>query len=196
MQILCYTVGELQTNCYLLIQDNSCLMIDPGDSAEFLSEEIQRKNLILKGILITHGHFDHCMAAGEIQVAFGNEVGVYIDKEDVFLLKRLTSTAEHFLSSKPVIIPPVITPIDEGEKQIDDFKFKVIETPGHTPGSVCFYFKNEQILFSGDTIFKDAIGSYEHAYSNKKQLLESVKKLKSILKNTLVYAGHGEKFIL
>ncbi len=104
MQILTFPLGQLQANCYLLIQDKECLIIDPGDSAEFLLEEILRRNLNVKGILATHGHFDHIMAVGELQMSLN--CPFYIHEKDLFLIERLEKTAQHFLKSKQIVIPP------------------------------------------------------------------------------------------
>lgn len=192
MKILHYPLGQLQANCYFLIQDEECLIIDPADDASFILEEIQRKNLRLVGMLATHGHFDHVMAAGEIQKSFN--VPLYIFKEDLFLIDRLVQTAEHFLGYKPVIIPPTnIKFLKEGKLEIKNLKLEILSTPGHTPGSCCFYFENENTLFTGDTLFKQGIGRYDHSYSSKKDLQNSLKKILNLPEETILYSGHGEK---
>jgi len=171
MQIISFSLGELQANCYLLIKDKECLLIDPADDANFLLEEITRRNLKLVGLLATHGHFDHIMAVGEIQLTYP-EIPLYINLKDEFLLDRLQETAEYFLGHKIAIIKPKkISAVPENELKIfrlaeasakrANFKIKIIFSPGHTPGSVCFYFADDKILFSGDLIFKDGIGRYD-----------------------------------
>jgi len=192
MKIIRYSLGELQANCYFVANDNKCLIIDPGDEADFILEEVQRKNLNPVGILATHGHFDHVMAVGEIQASF--DIPLYIFKEDFFLLKRLKETAERFLSHKPAILPiKKIFPISEGKFQISNFKFQILAAPGHTPGSCCLYFKDEQAVFTGDTLFKDGIGRYDFSYSSKKDLFNSIKKILKLPEETTVYPGHGEE---
>ena len=94
MTIKKYSLGELQANCYFLIEGKDCLIIDPADDASFILEEIQRQQLNLVGMLATHGHFDHIGAVGEIQLSFN--VPLYIFKEDRFLIDRLNETAKHF----------------------------------------------------------------------------------------------------
>ena len=87
MNILSFSLGQLQTNCYLLEDKGSCVIIDPADSADFLLEKVQRENLQIVGLVATHGHFDHILAVGEIQLSF--DVSLYIDRRDEFLGKRV-----------------------------------------------------------------------------------------------------------
>lgn len=192
MNIVTFSLGQLQTNCYLLVKDKKCLIIDPGDSAEFLLEELQRRNLELKAILATHGHFDHVMAVGEIQLSL--KVPLYIFNEDLFLLKRLKETAKHFLQHDAEVIEPlIIKELHEGILKIDGFEIEVIKTPGHTPGGCCFYFPDQQVVFTGDTLFKDAIGRYDFAYASKLKLTDSLSNLYKLPEETIVYPGHGEE---
>lgn len=195
MKIRKYSLGELQANCYFVInKKNECLIIDPGDAGSFILEEIQRSKLKPQAILATHGHFDHLMAVGEIQQSFPN-VSFYFNKKDLFLLKRLKKTADYFLGYEPVILPiKKIKNLYQIELlEIKNFKLQVIATPGHTPGSVCFYFQKEKILFSGDTLFKNAIGRYDFSYSSKNQLIKSLKKIISLPEDVIVYPVHGEE---
>jgi glyoxylase-like metal-dependent hydrolase (beta-lactamase superfamily II) len=193
MEILSFSLGALQANCYLVVDEqNRCLVIDPGDEAGFILEEIQRKNLQPMAILATHGHFDHVMAAGEIEYSFN--VPFYINEKDRFLLDRVEETAEYFLNYKPAILPikNIKNLSIKNSLKIKNWSFKIIFTPGHTPGSVCFYFEKEKILFSGDTLFKEAIGRYDFSYSSKKDLDNSLKKLLQLPQDIVVYPGHGE----
>ncbi len=191
MKIFKYPLGQLQANCYFLIQDSECLIIDPADEAGFILEELQRRNLTLVGMLATHGHFDHIMAAGEIQKSLN--VPLYIFKDDMFLIKRLNETAEYFLEHNPYLLQPTnIVFLNEKMLHVTCFMLQVLHTRGHTPGSCCFYFKKENILFTGDTLFKQGIGRYDHSYSSKKDLFNSLRKLLKLPAETVIYPGHGE----
>lgn len=191
MKIHTYSLGELQANCYLLENDGSAIIIDPADDASFLLEELQRKGLKLETLFATHGHFDHCGAGGEIQMSF--DVPFYLHKKDQFLIERLESTAKYFLGYKPFIIPPKnITYIPSKKFQVSSFELQVIETPGHTPGGVCYYFPDEQTIFTGDTLFAGAVGRTNLSYSSKKDLWNSLKKILALPEETIVYPGHGE----
>lgn len=192
MKILTHPLGELQANCYFLIEDKDCVIIDAGDSADFILEKVSRQNLNVKAIVATHGHFDHVMAVGELQASL--DAPFYISSKDQFLLDRVAETAKHFLGHVPIVIPiKESTNLEQDSLQATGFGLQVIPTPGHTPGSVCIYSKDEAALFTGDTLFKDGIGRYDFSYSNKKQLLESIGHLmKSLPEDTLVYSGHGD----
>ncbi len=193
MKILKFPLGQLQANCYFLIEDDQCLIIDPADDASFILEELQRRRLKLVGMLATHGHFDHVMAVGEIQLSMS--VPLLINKEDQFLIDRLGETAEYFLGYKQTILPiKKIEYINNKDLiKIGNFVFQIIPTPGHTPGSVCFFFKKEKVVFTGDTLFKGAIGRYDFSYCNKKDLKESLIKLSKLSLDIKVYPGHEEE---
>lgn len=192
MRITRYSLGVLQTNCYLAVQDTDAVLIDPGDSAEFLLEELQRKHLTLKGIIATHGHFDHVMAVGEIQLSY--PVPLFMFTEDSFLLDRLASTAKHFLEYDPhVISPKNIKKLHRGLLTIGELSFEVIHTPGHTPGSCALYVKEDGVVFTGDTLFEDGIGDHSHTYSSFPQLKRSLSHLFMLPEETLVYPGHGNE---
>lgn len=192
MKILTFSLGEMQANCYVLLQGNHCIIVDPADSADFILEEVSRRNLTVEAIVATHGHFDHIMAAGELQLALG--IPFTIHKEDRFLVARLKSTAQHFLGHAPfVIIPTVFNDIMAGENTIGEFSFEVIHTPGHTPGSISLYFPKDQMVFTGDTLFMGAVGRYDFAYSDKEELKKSVERLLKLPEETVIHPGHGEE---
>lgn len=192
MKIINYSLGQLKTNCYFIIDNNDCLIIDPADEGSFILEEIQRKKLNPIGILATHGHFDHLMGVGEIQQSLN--IDFYINEKDLFLLNRIKETAEHFLGYKPIILPikNIKSIKNKDFLKIKNFRLKIIFTPGHTPGSTCFYFEKENFLFSGDLLFKKGIGRYDFSYSNKDELIKSIKKILQLPLKTIVYPGHGE----
>jgi glyoxylase-like metal-dependent hydrolase (beta-lactamase superfamily II) len=187
MKVISYPLGQLQANCYFLIKKEECLLIDPGDDADFILGKIQQADLHLVGVMATHGHFDHVMAVGEIQESF--DVPLYISKKDTFLLRRTKKSSEFFLGFSVPVLP--IKKIKN--LNIENWKLKIIETPGHTPGSVCYYFPEEKVIFTGDTLFKDGIGRYDFSYSSKNDLVNSLKKILKLPEETIVYPGHGAK---
>lgn len=190
MQIRQFSLGALQTNCYFVSHNHDLLIIDPGDSADFILEEIQRNNLDPVAFLATHGHFDHILAVGELQLSF--KVSLYIFKKDLFLVKRLNETARYFLHYDPgAIKPSIVQELKSETLLLGSFSLEVIPTPGHTPGSCSFYFKNENALFTGDTLFKEGIGDYSHKYSSFSELKKSIQHLFRLPDETIVYPGHG-----
>ena len=193
MKVIRYPLGQLQANCYFLIEADQCLIIDPADDGSFILEELQRRKLKLVGMLATHGHFDHIIAAGEIQQSIN--IPLYIFKEDMFLVSRMKETAEHWLGHEVIIFSPKnIKNLNiENSLKIKNFKFKIINTPGHTPGSCCLYLEKEKIVFTGDTLFKQGIGRYDFSYSNEKDLKQSINKILKLPEKTIIYPGHGEE---
>jgi len=195
MKIVKYSLGQLQANCYFLINGQDCLIIDPGDEASFILEQLQRQKLRLVSLMATHGHFDHIGAVGEIQLSFN--IHLYIFKEDQFLVDRLEKTAKHFLGYKPAIIKPItVKYLTEKKYQISKIKYQIFKTPGHTPGSCCVYLEKEKIIFTGDTLFKDGIGRYDFSYSSKDDLNKSLKKIFKLPEETIIYPGHGDETVL
>ncbi|MCL5090797.1 MAG: MBL fold metallo-hydrolase [Patescibacteria group bacterium] len=193
MQVKTLVVGELQTNCYLLWdeENKNALIIDPGDAADFIITEVLALKLKPTAIILTHGHFDHCLAADELSKAF--LIPVYLNQKDLFLVNDLQKRAEHWLSRKIIEEPPKIS---EGFEEFEGFGGKIIETPGHTPGSVCLYFPKEKILFSGDTLFANGQAETNHSYSSKQDLRISLEKLSQFSPGIKIYPGHGEAFLL
>lgn len=184
-------VGQLATNCYLAWcpETLKAIVIDPGDAGDYIAEKILALKIKPELIVATHGHFDHVLAATELKLAFN--IPFLINKKDEFLLKRSQKTAEFFTRIKADLSPTADHFIKEGD--IIEFgkqKLRVIETPGHTPGSICLYGSN--ILFSGDTLFADGVGRTDLGGGNQKQLETSLKKIFILPADTVVYSGHGK----
>ncbi|GIW62383.1 MAG: MBL fold hydrolase [Patescibacteria group bacterium] len=191
MRIKRFTLGQLQTNCYFLINEkNETLIIDPADSGDFLTEQILKDKLTPKAILLTHGHFDHILACTELQLNFNLKVFCHI--EDKFLINKANDSIKFFLGDKTAFIKPKITYFKQQPKINSSFKFETIHTPGHTPGSCSYYFKNEKMIFSGDVVFNNAVGRWDFDYSNKKILYQSLQILNQMNKHIIIYPGHGE----
>lgn len=188
-------VGQLKSNCYIVSEstDDTALIIDPGDDADFISGKLNEKMVEPKKIIATHGHFDHNLAAFELQNAY--KIPYYISENDYFLLKKMPQSAKYFLKINSVIIPKPVKFIKGGQKiNIGKSYFEIIELPGHTPGGIGLYNPAEKIFFSGDTLFKNgAIGRYDFSYSDKKDLYKSIDAILSLPKDTVIYPGHGDK---
>jgi len=196
MDISKFIVGQLRANCYLVKSGNDAIVIDSGDDGQFLSEKILAENLKIRAILATHGHFDHVLAAEELKMNF--KAPFLISRKDEFILKKARKSAVYWTGVDLGLDP---ARVDKFLQKGDKIRFgkeylEVIETPGHTPGSVCFYSKKNKVLFSGDTVFKDGFGRTDFSYSSQEKLIESVKKLSKLSGGIVVYPGHGEKTTL
>lgn len=201
MQIETFSLGALDTNCYLLWQEDTAqaVIIDPADDGDFLNEELLHRGLQLETIVLTHGHFDHCL--GLLSLVSAWQVPIAMHFADQFLLAKAQASAKHWLKITSDPIPPANLDLNEIKKiSLAGQEFEIIPTPGHTPGSICLLDRQNKILFSGDTIFaNDNLGRTDFAYSNRQNMSESLKKLKDLKKEGLygqVYPGHGESFFV
>lgn len=190
MELHHFVVGQLRANCYFLVcsQTNQATIIDPGDEGDFLSEKILQLKISPQLILLTHVHFDHCLAAEELRLNF--KIPIFLHRADFSLIKNIRPTEK-------ILLPQEVKFLQDGaEIKFGQEKLKVIRTPGHTPGSVCYYGPLDHLLFSGDLIFKEGFGRTDFSYSSPEDFKKSLKKISSLPSGILVYPGHGEKFAL
>ena len=196
MEILSFSLGALNTNAYLVFcpKTRAGLIIDPADEANFLSEKILREKIKPLAIVATHGHFDHLLAANELQLAFG--IPFLIHQNDQKILSTLQKSASWHLRRKMSEEPPKkLSFLKEGGKICFGMEWlTVIELPGHTPGSIGLYNFSQKILFSGDTIFKDGVGRADFAYSSPESLTQSLQKIREKFAGFRIFPGHGESF--
>lgn len=186
-------VGSLSTNCYIVKDSltSKAVIIDPGDDAEYIEQIIRDQNCTPILILATHGHFDHIMAVTQLQLAYA--IPFLIHAKDKFLVGSMQNSAFHFLKIKPDP-PPLIngfllpgSSLEIGESALD-----IIHTPGHTPGSVCFYSRINKHVFCGDLIFAGGgYGRVDFSYSDKSELKKSLKRVMNLPEDTIIYSGHG-----
>lgn len=190
MVIKTFEVGQMETNCYFLLKDGKCLIIDPGDDAYFLKLKLSDEQVKAKAIIATHGHFDHIMAVFDLKLTL--RVPFIASKKDKEIIKNMKNSAKHFIRIETDPVPEIDQYINKGKMNLFGFKFEVIETPGHTPGSICLYFKEESAVFVGDLIFAEGgVGRYDFSYSDKEELKKSIEKILKLPDDTVVYSGHG-----
>ncbi len=188
-------MGEMGTNCYLLwSNDKKAIIIDPGDEGTEIAQIINELGLKPIVILLTHGHFDHIMGVIDLQLIFN--IPVAMSQEDIFLTNRAQKTAQYYLKKKINKIKIKTNNTSFKTIKLGEENIKIIKTPGHTPGSVCFYAQKSGLLFSGDTIFANGVGDTRHQYSSKNELQKSIQKILKIDKNVLVLPGHGDEINL
>lgn len=182
-----YTLGAFQTNTYLLVKEDKCIIIDPTLSFAQAACEIKQQYKVEK-ILLTHGHLDHIDGAKYF------DCPIYINKaEKAFLFDSSLSMYNMIREKSPFTNKQSIVCFeDEDEIEFACEAIKVIHTPGHTTGSSCFLYKNK--LFSGDTLFKLGIGRTDFPTGDMAMMDKSILKLiNQIDDNVIVYPGHGEK---
>lgn len=199
MEIHSYTLGVLQTNCYILEdpKQKKAVIIDPADDGDFLNDELLRLGVQLEQIVLTHGHFDHCLGLLSLHTAWNVPISMHF--ADQFLLQDAPNRAAYWLGHSVDPVPPANRDLtDLKEITLLGQPWRIIPTPGHTPGSICLLHESEKVLISGDTIFAHgSVGRTDFAYSSSADLHKSIQTLKELQAQGLygqVYAGHGESF--
>lgn len=187
MLIKTLPVGQLETNCYVVTDENAlvCAVIDPGDESNTILDYIEDNKLSCKAILITHAHFDHVSAVNAMLEATGAEL--YMCEKDLELAK--TGASGRFT-------PPENTHFykDGDEVKVAGLTFKVMETPGHTPGGVTLICGGA--LFTGDTLFRGSCGRTDLPGGDMRAELRSLKRIASLEGDYEVYPGHAESSML
>jgi glyoxylase-like metal-dependent hydrolase (beta-lactamase superfamily II) len=193
MLIDSFPVGPLKCNCSIIAckETREAIIIDPGGDAEHIVSLIEKHKLKPKYLLHTHAHFDHVMATRAVKEATGAKI--LLHKEDDFLYDNLIHQGQLFGVEVDEPLPIDEHFEDESEIVIGKVKFKVLHTPGHTPGSTCFYLSDEEsILFSGDTLFARSIGRTDLWGGSFDQIIQSISNRLFVLDNqTRVIPGHG-----
>ncbi len=181
MEVRTITLGIYQTNTYLIVKNNQVIIIDPVSKADRIQNIIQDNEKVV-GICLTHGHFDHIGAVDDLVQIY--KCPVYIHELDFEMTqdpeKNYSQTKKIKLKSKQKFY--------QDSMSIGDFTFDVYHTPGHTKGSVCLKF--DQILFSGDTLFKGSIGRTDLYGASPQEMKQSLRFLRTLQDNLIIYPGH------
>ena len=171
------TVGPLQTNCYLVADESgACAVIDPGDEPEKILTYAREHGLRICAVLLTHGHFDH--VGGVRAIAQATACPVWMHEKDLTLRTAMTVAAPYYTDFYA----------EGDEVAVGSLRFLVMETPGHTPGSVCLLCENT--LFTGDTLFAGSCGRTDLG-GNAQDMRRSLARLAAIRENYTVCPGHG-----
>lgn len=197
-------VGPLHTNTYVVSTGRKeCILIDPGDEAQNIYRRLTALNMVPQAILLTHGHLDHTAAALAVREYYDHDIQIAIHKSDAELLlpdsferhkKMFESLGPDGLETFErlyVALPPPDFYLEEGSSILET-DLSVIDTPGHTAGSVSLYSEQDEALFSGDTLLFKAVGPTEGQDSDHDALIDSItKKLFELPDSTRLYPGHG-----
>lgn len=186
-------VGPVQTNCFFLYRedDKRCIIIDPGEEAERIFQFIEKKGLKPQAILLTHGHFDHIMAAEAVKKKY--EILIYAAEAE----KRTLADPAVNLSvqmRKPVSMEADVWLKDGEELELLEQVVRCLMTPGHTEGGMCYYFPSAGLVFSGDTLFQESVGRTDFPTGSMSALIRSIREKLFVLPEAVqVYSGHGPK---
>ena len=182
MERLTITTGSFEVNSSIISENGRAWIVDPGGEAERIIALLEKKGLEPAGILLTHAHFDHIGAVNALQTAFP-DLTLTVHRNDLPVIT-------HPMNAMPPDYPPVTMPknIIHGT---DAPGCEIIETPGHTPGGVCYHFPADKLLLAGDTLFAGSVGRTDLPGGDMATLMQSLKKLTVLPDDTLVIPGHG-----
>ncbi len=188
MQVLTFPIGPLETNCYLAMEGDQAVAVDPGGDPARVVDYLQEAKLELTHILLTHLHCDHLYGVKALAEATGAKA--YANEEDAFLLG--TEIGKGGLMGLPLVPDFSYEPLAPGAFQALGQTCKAFSTPGHTPGSLSFYFPDAGVLFAGDVIFNRSVGRSDFPGGSHEILLQSIStQIFSLPDDTVIYAGHG-----
>ena len=187
LDIYSMVLGPVQTNVYLAVnrETKQCLIVDPAYDAERIIGEIEKLQAFPAAVLLTHGHYDHIMAVNEITEHFDLPV-ICSSLEDAVLRDPALNLSGAYTVEADTLLA------DEQELTLAGMRIKALSTPGHTAGGMCYYLPDEEVLFSGDTLFWRSVGRSDLPTGDEKTLMQSIrKKLLPLPDETYVLPGHG-----
>lgn len=186
-------LGAVSTNCYIVY--NCCtkeaVIVDPGDNAPYITNKCRELEVLPVAVLLTHGHFDHILAAQDLCRTF--HIKNYACKAEDKVLADSGLNLSGTCGSEQTSFHADVLLHDAQELTLLGTVWKVLETPGHTEGSVCYYIPSEEMLLAGDTLFAESYGRTDLPTGSQAQLVSSiVDKLFVLPDDTMVYPGHGD----
>ena len=185
MERLTIQVGGFEVNCSILSENGKAWIVDPGQEADRITDSLAKRGLEPAAILLTHGHFDHIGAIPGLIERFP-DLPVYVHEKDIPMIG-------HPLNQ----LPPEYTSFAKPRNLVSLNKLEglegleILETPGHTPGGVCYHFPKDKLLLSGDTLFAGSVGRTDLPGGDMATLMDSLQKLTALPDDTLVIPGHG-----
>ena len=187
-----FPVGPLRCNCTILGDETTgdAMVIDPGDNIPEILARLSKHGLTLKQIVVTHAHIDHVGGASLLRKATG--APVYLNQQDLPLLNMMEIQAGWLGVATPQVAPPDVSAEDGLTIGLPALPAEVLHTPGHTPGSICLLFPEQQLLIAGDTLFAGSIGRTDLPGGDSRAILRSLHDRLLVLPDvTRVVCGHG-----
>ena len=193
LRIKTCVLGAVSTNCYIVY--NSCtkeaVIVDPGDNAPYITNKCRELDVLPVAVLLTHGHFDHILATQDICRTF--HINACASQTEDRMLADSSLNLSGTCESEQTSFHADVLLHDAQELTLLGTVWKVLETPGHTAGSVCYYIPSEEMLLAGDTLFAESYGRTDLPTGSSAQIVSSiVDKLFDLPDDTMVYPGHGD----
>lgn len=190
MDVETVIVGPFSVNCVIVAgQDRRALVFDPGSDADDIARVVEDRGFEVGAYILTHAHMDHICGLRDLHARYPAPVWMHaLDLQWAFSEQN----------QMPPHYPVPGRPDCDIEEMADDAEielpipFRVIHTPGHTPGSCCIFFPQENLLIAGDTLFRGSVGRTDFAGGNPRHMQKSLQKLQALPDDTLVYPGHGQ----
>lgn len=185
-------LGVCQTNCYFVYEEgkNRVIVFDPADKGGYIYDKLQEKGFTVEAILLTHGHFDHIWGVEELKERSGAKVYACEEEKEVCEQASVNYSEN---TGRACEIKADVYVKDGEEISAAGMTCRLIATPGHTKGSCCYYFEDDKILLSGDTLFQESVGRTDLPTGSMSALVRSVReKLLSLPEEVKVFPGHGE----
>ena len=191
LRIKTMVLGAVSTNCYLVYHEETkkAVIIDPADNGPYIIRQCQLLGLKPEAVLLTHGHFDHMLAAVELKKQYG--CPICAGAEEAAMLRDPSLNLSGTCGTEQTGFEADQLLRDGQEVSFAGYQWKVIATPGHTAGSVSYYIEEEGVLFSGDTLFAESLGRTDLPTGNARIIIRSIiDKLFILPEDTMVYPGH------
>lgn len=186
-------LGQVSTNCYLIYNEGTkeAVVVDPADNAAYILNKCRELGITPVAVLLTHGHFDHILAVQDLRRAF--RCKVYAGMEEDAMLQDPSLNLSGTFGGDQIGLEADYLLRDGEELDLIGFRWKVIFTPGHTAGSVCYLVGSEGALLSGDTLFADSLGRTDLPTASSSAIVKSIlERLFVLPEDTMVYPGHGD----
>ncbi len=190
MKIRTFNVGIIETNCYLVTCEKTgeSVLVDPGAMSSALETALKENSI--KYILLTHGHYDHILGAAQAKRITGADVIISEADSPCLYDDTLSRAGLHF--PDPQEHMNADRTVEDGDEiTFGEIKIKVIATPGHTPGCVCYLFEDNGVIFSGDTLFRQSVGRMDFPGGSMVQMKKSLSRLSAVEGDYAVFPGHG-----
>ena len=192
MDIVSITIGPFAANCHILVgQDRQAIVVDPGAEPDLIEAELASRRLTVVCYALTHGHMDHVGALAELHRRHPAPIGLH-PADAAWAFTEANQWPPYY--TVPVLPAPIARTWSDGQVWTDaGLTYRVLATPGHSPGGVCFHIESEGLLVSGDTLFEGAVGRTDLPGGDPAALTASLRRLAQLPRHVIVLPGHGDR---